>query len=306
MKTSTPHLIIGFTDQERFKTNPYNRCSAYTQEEGDALGFSEREVEKSKTMINGLRRSIRTKGYVPLFVFPVFEKNEDKNYYLLDGAHLYRAIVEEDKEKGIITPINILVYPETAEYSLEDASREMITMNQEGSTKWEFVSIAKSIRTPNTEKFVALYNKYNSLLAPSVIADTVLDKQTSTKRSTFDNIWGTTKDTTWDCADDYLTLLKEVGRKMSQTGSDTLRKLWKTATEFGVLDNFKDIVREYAKAEIKFSGRGHICENQWLACWVNILSSHKPSKVRKYNQYIANIRGLVDYKKLYNDYANIA
>ena len=228
--------VQNFTNYELIGNNPYNRCSAYGKEEMEVElknGKTLAEVKKSDSIVRGLIPALMNNGYIGLTFLPVFRTRRGK-YILLDGHHLFRAIKEVSKMTGERIPINIMVFRESKNFTLGYASQLMCDMNKNGAKPWDFIDIMRSYATPNAKRFVQLFNKYNGVItSAAVIADAVLNDSTTTKRATIEDKWGTTEDTTWGYADEYLNTLTRINinRAISQAGADAFRSLFKSCCD---------------------------------------------------------------------------
>lgn len=334
-KNSTPEVYIpkgdyidNFTEYETVKNNPNNRCSVYNggkhciEEVNEAIrrGVTMTEIVKSTGIINKNIKSIEKNGYINLIPIPVIEITPTERYYL-DQHHITRAALEFMRRTGRTLGFKVVIYKADEKFTLEYASRLMALMNKDGATPWEFIDIMRATSTERSKKFLDLYTKYNGQLAIAIIADATLNKQTTTKRGEIDNNWGADAQTSvWGYADEYLDMLTKVNItrdnkqvKISQVGSDAFRYVFSKAVDHKVLDMFKDAFTS-GDIEVKFAINGRPNFNQWLAKFVGILATNKPSSYKTasaywkkhYNQFLAEVTARVDYKSLCEDYTKVA
>jgi hypothetical protein len=265
--------------------HPKNRLTAYSEEEcEEALknGFTETEIKSTKGIVKGILASLMTFGYLPTNPIRVFETLDGK-FIIIDGHHLVRALKEYQKLTGKKISVVLLVYKENKNYTYEKACYEMVMMNREGATPWSFIDIMRYYNNKNANTFVELYAKYRSKVsAVAVVADAVLDKPTSTKRSTIDEYWATDKKhKVWNYAEDYLEMLTNINanRKISQTASDAFRKIYKWAIEFKVQDLFAAVFTDKdSRVEMNFS-KGRPTLKEWCEEIIKAIPYYIPENI---------------------------
>lgn len=282
-----------------------NRLTVYTKEEIEAalrMGYTEVEGKKNSAIVKNILSSLLSYGYLPTNPIRVFETLDGK-YIILDGHHLVRALKEYKRLTGKKVSVILLVYKENEKYTFSKACYEMVMMNREGATPWSFIDIMRYYETPNAKAFIYLYTKYRSMVsAVAVVADAVLDKPTSTKRNTIDELWATEKNRVWAYAEDYLEMLTNIktNRKISQTASDAFRKIYKWAIEFKVQNIFSSIFTENERVEINFT-KGRPTLKEWCEQIIKAIPFHIPENInateaqrKKFRKFVAEAKSRID------------
>ena len=313
--------VENFVDYELIKNNPMNRCSAYNggehcrQEVEEALKYySPVELAKSTSIIRDLIKNIKKDGYKFTQITKMFVKIENGNpvVYNLDNHHLTRAVREIYHQTGNRIPMHLIIYPEN-KIPFDEASDEMCYLNMNGSRRWEFVDIVRSLDTPAANMFKESFRLYgNKVNSVAVVANAVLNANCSATRRNAKSNFGRTDNTgLWRYANEYLESLTsmKLNRKISEEVGNAYRTLFDEAVKSDVLPMFKAFFAT-TPINVNFQRGGRPKENQWLAQLVSIMDKNRhfdayktatAYQQQKYRKFLNKVRQLVDYRTLYND-----